>query len=75
MPESSTPFYALPKQPRLIWNGRDKRRAAEPLPTQTVEVIRPFYADQQQGALDGGPRCPRPGEPPDLDQRQPGGPQ
>jgi hypothetical protein len=41
-PHSSTPYYATPKQPRLIWNDRDKRKAAEPLPTQTVEIIRPF---------------------------------
>ncbi len=25
------PYYATPKQPRLIWNDRDKRKAAEPL--------------------------------------------
>ena len=61
MPDQSTPYFATPKQPRLIWNDRDKRRAAEPLPTQTVEIIRPFYsevkADKQgqshaQGGLD-----------------------
>jgi adenine-specific DNA-methyltransferase len=60
-PSSPTPYYATPKQPRLIWNDRDKRKAAEPLPTQTVEIIRPFYsevkADKQgqshsQGGLD-----------------------
>ncbi len=60
-PSSPTPYYATPKQPRLLWNDRDKRRAAEPLPTQTVEIIRPFYseitADKQgqshtQGGLD-----------------------
>jgi hypothetical protein len=38
------PFYATPKQPRLIWTGKQKRRVVEPLPSQTVEVIRPFYA-------------------------------
>jgi adenine-specific DNA-methyltransferase len=52
MPDPQTPYYATPKQPRLIWNNRDKRKAAEPVPTQTVEVIRPFYADKEQGALD-----------------------
>ena len=52
MPDPSTPYYATPKQPRLIWNDRDKRKAAEPLPTQTVEIIRPFYADKTQSALD-----------------------
>ena len=61
MTDQSTPYFATPKQPRLIWNDRDKRKAAEPLPTQTVEIIRPFYsevkADKQgqshaQGGLD-----------------------
>jgi len=51
-PPVPTPYYATPKQPRLIWNDRDKRKAAEPLPTQTVEIIRPFYADKMQGGLD-----------------------
>jgi 16S rRNA G966 N2-methylase RsmD len=46
-----TPFYATPKQPRLIWTGKQKRRVVEPLPSQTVEVIRPFYAAPNQGAL------------------------
>ena len=50
MPEQ-TPYFATPKQPRLIWNHRDRRKVAEPLPSQTTEVIRPFYA-QPQGALD-----------------------
>ena len=45
MPDSPTPYYATPKQPRLIWNNRDKRRVAEPLPSQTVEIIRPFYSE------------------------------
>ena len=49
---SPTPYFATPRQPRLIWNDRDKRKAAEPLPTQTVEIIRPFYAEKAQGALD-----------------------
>jgi len=56
MPDPSTPtptpYFATPKQPRLIWNDRDRRRAAEPLPTQTVEIIRPFYQDKTQGGLD-----------------------
>jgi len=26
-----TPYYATPKQPRLIWNHRDRRKVAEPL--------------------------------------------
>lgn len=46
-----TPYYAKPRQPRLIWNDRDKRKVAEPLPSQTVEVISPFYAEKQT-ALD-----------------------
>jgi adenine-specific DNA-methyltransferase len=58
-PHSSTPYYATPKQPRLIWNDRDKRKAAEPLPTQTVEIIRPFYSEvkedkQGQSHVQGG---------------------
>ena len=52
MTDQSTPYFATPKQPRLIWNDRDKRKAAEPLPTQTVEIIRPFYQDKTQGGLD-----------------------
>ncbi len=61
MTDPPTPYFAVPKQPRLLWNDRDKRKAAEPLPTQTVEIIRPFYsevkADRQgqshaQGGLD-----------------------
>jgi len=52
MSDSSTPYFATPKQPRLIWNDRDKRKSAEPLPMQTVEIIRPFYADKLQGGLD-----------------------
>jgi len=52
MSDPSTPYFATPKQPRLIWNDRDKRKAAEPLPTQTVEIIRPFYQDAAQGGLD-----------------------
>jgi len=52
MPDPSTPtptpYFATPKQPRLIWNDRDKRRAAEPLPTQTVEIIRPFYTEVKE---------------------------
>ena len=45
MTDQPTPYFAMPKQPRLIWNNRDKRKAAEPLPTQTVEIIRPFYSE------------------------------
>jgi 6-phosphogluconate dehydrogenase (decarboxylating) len=50
--EKSTPYYAKPKQPRLIWNNRDKRKVAEPLPAQTVEVIYPFFADKTQTSLE-----------------------
>ena len=52
MPEPSTPYYATPKKPRLIWNDRDKRVVAEALPTQTVEIISPFYNAPRQTALD-----------------------
>ena len=51
MPDESTPYYAEPKKPRLIWNKRDKRKPAEPLPAQVVEIIHPFYA-RTQTALD-----------------------
>ena len=59
MTDQSTPYFAKPKQPRLIWNDRDKRKAAEPLPTQTVEIIRPFYSEikedkQGQSHAQGG---------------------
>ncbi len=40
----SEQYQPTPRQPRLIWSGRDKRRQSEPLPAQTVEVIRPFHA-------------------------------
>ena len=50
--EKPTPYYATPKQPRLVWNNRDKRKVAEPLPVQTVEVIRPFFADKSQTSLE-----------------------
>ncbi len=51
MPDEKTPYYAEPKKPRLIWNKRDKRKPAEPLPSQVVEIIHPFYA-KTQTALD-----------------------
>jgi 16S rRNA G966 N2-methylase RsmD len=53
--DKPTPFYATPRQPRLIWNGKERRKVAEPLPAQTIEVIRPFYAEKNTtGALDLG---------------------
>jgi len=57
--DQPTPYFATPKQPRLIWNHRDKHRAAEPLPVQTVEIIRPFYSEvkedkQGQNHVQGG---------------------
>jgi adenine-specific DNA-methyltransferase len=52
LPDSQTPYFATPKQPRLIWNNRDKRRTAEPVPSQTIEIVRPFFAEPSQGALD-----------------------
>ena len=45
MTDQPTPYFATPKQLRLIWNNCDKRKAAEPIPTQTVEIIRPFYSE------------------------------
>ncbi len=26
---------------RLLWNGRDRRREAEPVPAQVLEIVRP----------------------------------
>lgn len=52
MSDSRTPYYATPRQPRLIWNNRDKKRVAEALPAQTVEIISPFYQQAGQSALD-----------------------
>lgn len=51
MTDPPTPYFAVPKQPRLLWNDRDKRKAAEPLPTQTVEIIRPFYSEVKADKL------------------------
>ena len=47
VPNEKTSSYAESKKPRFIWNKRDKRKAAEPLPAQVVEIIRPFYAKTQ----------------------------
>ena len=45
-------FTVEPKRPRLIWNGKQNRPApTEPLPAQTVEIIRPFFAQKDQAAL------------------------
>ena len=53
--ESSAPtaqFTAVPRKPRLIWQGKERRpKTAEPVPAQTVEIIRPFYANPNQAAL------------------------
>lgn len=34
-----------PRKPRLIWSGRETRRAAEPLPSQVVEIVFPQHAE------------------------------
>lgn len=34
-----------PRKPRLIWQGRDKRKTTVPLPSQVVEVVFPQYAE------------------------------
>ncbi len=33
-----------PRKPRLIWNGREKRKVAEPLPSQVTEIVFPQHA-------------------------------
>ncbi len=43
MPEET--FVPEPRKPRLIWNGKSRRKVAEPLPTQVVEVVSPQHAD------------------------------
>ena len=46
------PFTALPREPRLIRQGKERRsKTAEPVPTRPVEIIRPFYANLIRAAL------------------------
>jgi hypothetical protein len=48
----SPQFTAVPRKPRLIWQGKERRpKTAEPVPAQTVEIIRPFYANPTRVAL------------------------
>lgn len=51
MPEPTETYAPVPRKPRLIWQNRDHQKPVEPLPTQTVEIIRPFFADKAQGLL------------------------
>ena len=51
-PDAPARFTAVPRKPRLIWQGKERRpKTAEPMPAQTVEIIRPFYANPNQAAL------------------------
>jgi hypothetical protein len=34
-------YEPLPRRPELIWCGRERRRVAEPVPAQTLEIVRP----------------------------------
>jgi DNA modification methylase len=38
-------FAPVPRKPRLIWTGRDRRKVAEPLPSQVVEIVFPQFAE------------------------------
>ena len=42
---SKESYEPEPRKPRLIWSGRDKRKVAEPLPSQVIEVVFPQYAE------------------------------
>lgn len=46
---------AVPRQPRLLWNGRDRRREAEPVPAQVLEVVRPQRERVVSGGLGSSP--------------------
>ncbi|MBF6589097.1 MAG: site-specific DNA-methyltransferase [Ktedonobacterales bacterium] len=37
----ATSMTATPRRPQLLWNGRQTRRVAEPVPAQTLEIVRP----------------------------------
>ncbi len=51
-PAPPAQFTAVTRKPRLIWQGKERRpKTAEPVPAQTVEIIRPFYANPNQSAL------------------------
>jgi len=49
-PAVARAFTPTPKRPQLIWNGRERRRAAEPVPAQTLEIVRPRL---ERAALSG----------------------
>jgi hypothetical protein len=34
-------FEPVPRRPELIWCGRERPRKAEPVPAQTLEIVRP----------------------------------
>jgi adenine-specific DNA-methyltransferase len=40
--------YGLaPRKPKLIWTAKSTRRIADPVPSQVLEVVRPFQAGSQ----------------------------
>lgn len=39
--QARTTMSATPRRPQLLWQGRDKRRVAEAVPAQTLEIVRP----------------------------------
>jgi hypothetical protein len=50
-PTSPAQFTAVPRKPRLIWQGKERRpKTAEPVPAQTVEVTRLVYANSNHAA-------------------------
>ncbi len=53
--ERETTMTAVPRQPRLLWNGRERRREAEPVPAQVLEVVRPQRERVVAGNLGSSP--------------------
>ena len=39
--QTAETYTPTPRRPSLIWSGRHKRRAADPMPAQTLEIVRP----------------------------------
>ena len=57
MSEPPAHFTAVPRKPRLIVAGQARRpKTADPVPAQTVEILRSFCANPNQATLDLGVR-------------------
>jgi len=39
----SEAYTPTPRRPQLIWQGRERRRVADPVPAQTLEIVRPVH--------------------------------